>query len=132
MNKVLLIGRVTKDIELRTTQNGISVCNFNLAVDRPKSKDGTKNADFPSIVCWKQVAELCAKYLHKGDRCAIEGSIQTRSYDKDGQKVYVTEIIGLNVEFLQPKGQSDAYEPQPTGNVTKDGFAEVHDDQLPF
>lgn len=117
---------------MRTTQSGLSTCNFTIAVERPKSKDGTRNSDFPQIVAWRQVAELCARYLHKGDRVGIEGTIQTRNYEKDGHKVYVTEVVANNIEFLQPKGQPAAQELEPTGNVTEDGFAEVEDSQLPF
>lgn len=133
MNQVVLVGRVTKDIELRTTTNGTPTCTFNLAIDRPKNRDGVRNADFPGIVAWNKTAELCAQYLHKGDRVGIVGSIQTRTYEKNGAKVYVTEVVANSIEFLTPKGQSGANaEPTFTGNVTADGFAEVDDGSLPF
>lgn len=131
MNKVVLIGRLTKDIELRETQNGHKTCSFGIAVDRGKGKDGTRYTDYPNIVAWNKVAELCARYLHKGDKVGVDGSIQTRSYEKNGQRVYVTEVMANSIEFLTPKGLQVA-EPQPTGNVTEDGFAEVNDEQLPF
>jgi len=134
MNRVTLVGRLTKDIELRTTTGGTPTCNFNIAVDRGKNKDGVRVSDFPAIVAWNKTAELCARYLHKGDRVGIDGSIQTRNYEKDGRKVYITEVVAHSIEFLTPKGQSAApAEPQLTGNVTEDGFAEVADDlELPF
>lgn len=133
MNKCHFIGRVTKDIELKETQNGTKTCAFNIAVDRPKNKDGVRGADFPQIVAWEKRAELCARYLHKGDRVGFTTHCQTRSYDKDGHRVYVTEFVVDEIEFLTPRGQQES-EPVPlvTGNVTNDGFMEVDDESLPF
>lgn len=132
MNKVCLIGRVTKDVELRTTGTGKTNCKFNIAIDRPPKSDGTREADFPSIVAWNKTAELCARFLHKGDRVGIDGRIQTGSYQRDGQTIYTTDVVADRVEFLTPKSQTSEPLVQMTGNVTEDGFAEVLDDQLPF
>ena len=136
MNRVSLIGRVVRDFELRQTQGGTSTCQFAIAVERPfKDKDGKRQADYPNCVAWRQVAEIAAKYLRKGDRVGIDGALQTRSYeDKNGNKVYATEVVVDRIDFLQPRGQQSTTESGPvqTGNVTDDGFVEVTDDALPF
>lgn len=98
MNVSVLVGRLTRDPDLRYTPNGIATTNFTLAVDNPFSKD--KDADFIPIVVWRQQAEACASYLKKGSQCAVEGRISTRNYEKDGKTVYVTEVIATNVKFL--------------------------------
>ena len=108
MNKAILIGRLTRDPELTKTNTDLSVCKFTLAINRNfKDKDGNEQTDFIPIVAWRKQAENCGKYLVKGNQCAIIGSIQTRSYDKDGEKRYITEVIADNVEFLTPKQSSE-------------------------
>ena len=143
MNKAILIGNLASDPETRTTQSGIAQCTFRLAVQRRfANQQGVREADFLQIVCWRQTAELCARYLSKGRKVAVEGSIQTRSYDaQDGTKRYVTEIVAENVEFLSSReeGQRGGYDAPaapaprmqqaPAGNG---GFTEVDDDELPF
>ncbi|MEG1528345.1 MAG: single-stranded DNA-binding protein [Clostridia bacterium] len=100
MNKVILIGRLTADPELSNTPSGIAVCRFTLAVNRTfKTADG-QTADFINIIAWRTQAENTCKYLKKGDPCAIVGAIQTRTYEKDGQKRYSTEVVADSVEFL--------------------------------
>ena len=103
MNLVVLIGNITKDIELRRTQTGIPTCVFTVAVNGGKSKDGTQITNFPTVVCWNNLAESCAKYLKKGSKVGVYGKLQTRSYEKDKVKHFVTEIVADNVEFLTPK-----------------------------
>jgi single-strand DNA-binding protein len=104
MNKVILIGNLSKDPELSTTTSGISVCKFDIAVQRRFETNGERETDFFKIIAWRGLADNCAKYLHKGDKCAIVGSIQNRSYeDKNGKKHYVTEIIADEVEFLSTR-----------------------------
>ena len=132
MNKVILVGNVTKDLELKTTTNGIATCTFSIAVNRKfKNAQGVQEADYINIVTWRQTAELCAKYLAKGRNVGIVGSIQTRSYTaKDGGKRYVTEVVADEVEFLPRRaaaegGGADA------GNADA-GFVQVQDDDLPF
>ncbi len=102
MNKVILIGRLVADPELRYTPSGAAVCNFRIAVDRPfNSQSGEREADFIDIVVWNKSAENVAKYMSKGRQIAVEGRLQIRSYDgKDGQRRWVTEVIANNVEFI--------------------------------
>lgn len=134
MNKVILIGRLCAKPEAATTQSGIVRSNFRLAVNRRYKNDaGNYDADFLPIVAWRQTAEFCNKYLDKGRQVAVEGSIQTRSYDaQDGSKRYVTEIIADNVEALGSAEKApEAASEQPAAEA-KD-FVEVEDDDdLPF
>ena len=149
MNKAILIGNLASDVESRTTSSGIPTCTFRLATQRRvANKDGVREADFHTIVCWRGLAENCARYLIKGNKVAVEGQIQNRSYDaQDGTKRYVTEIIADNVEFLTAKGEGNANErsvqPGSSSDVGKSvspaeaaraqiGFEEVDDDELPF
>lgn len=143
MNKVILIGNLASDPESRTTSGGIAQCSFRLAVQRRfANASGVREADFLPIVCWRQTAELCSKYLLKGRKVAVEGSIQTRSYDaQDGTKRFVTEIIADSVEFLSGREES---KPSTTNHITQSvmnqametfgaEFTEVvDDDALPF
>lgn len=100
MNKIILIGRLTKDPELSYTQGGKAVCKFTLAVDRPYNGE-SKEADFINIIVWNKAGENAAKYLAKGRQTAVEGRLQIRSYDgNDGKKRYVTEVIADRVEFI--------------------------------
>lgn len=102
INRAILLGRLTKDPELRYTSSGIAVTTFTLAIDRRSSnQQGERETDFIPIVAWRQLGELCANYLKKGQQAAVEGRIQVRNYDnKEGRKVYVTEIVADNVQFL--------------------------------
>lgn len=101
MNSIILIGRLTKDPELRYTQAGKAVCSFTLAVDRPYSGEN-KEADFINIVVWNKVGENCAQYLKKGRKAAVQGRLQIRSYEDDkGYKKYITEVVANSVEFLE-------------------------------
>lgn len=104
MNTVVLVGRTTKDIEIRRTGSGTAVASFTIAVNRDfRTQDG-QDADFIQCVAWKKTAELLNQYVHKGDRIALNGSIRTRNYeDNHGKKVYVTEVLVSNVEFLETK-----------------------------
>lgn len=103
LNRVILIGRLTKDPELRYTPQGVAVAQFTLAVDRGFSSNREeREADFIPIVVWRQLAETCANYLRKGRLAAVEGRIQVRNYDNnEGRRVYVTEVIADNVRFLE-------------------------------
>ena len=157
MNKVILIGRLTRDPELRYTSSNVATATFSIAVDRTfTNQSGEREADFINIVVWRKQAENCKNYLTKGSQVAIDGRIQTRNYDdKDGKKVYVTEVVADNVQFLGTKGsnggstpafedQTTPYdfaqdtEPQKTTDVSSDPFAdfgssmEISDDELPF
>lgn len=109
MNKVILIGRLVKDPEMRYTQSGKGVCSFTLAVDRRFSKEGQQTADFIPIVAWNKLAEICGNNLVKGRRISVEGRMQVRNYDaQDGTKRYVTEVIADEVEFLDSKRDGQA------------------------
>lgn len=103
MNKVQLVGRICKDLEIKNTSNMTKYCTFTVAVDRRfKDADGKRQADFINCVAWKQTAEFIFKYFNKGSRIGIVGSIQTRNYeDKNGQKVYITEVIVDEAEFVE-------------------------------
>ena len=137
MNKAILIGNLANDPETRTTQSGIQQCSFRLAVQRRVAHaQGVKEADFIPVVCWRQLAELCGRYLAKGRKVAVEGTIQTRSYDaQDGTKRYVSEIVAESVEFLGSKDQQGAQTSAPAApaNGADGGFTPVDDtDELPF
>lgn len=111
LNHIILIGRLTKDVEYRKTTSGKGVASFTLAVDRTfRNRDGEREADFLPIVVWGNTAENCAKYISKGSLVAVDGRVQTRSYEKDGRKVYITEIVANDVRFLDSKkGTSPDY-----------------------
>ena len=143
MNKVILVGNLTRDPELITTTNGVSLCRFSLAVQRRfAGPDGEREADFINIVVWRGQADNCYKYLKKGSKCGIVGSLQTRSYDaQDGTKRYSTDVVADEVEFLSTKGSSnseESFEPTETGskssgkNDVVNKFEPIDDDNLPF
>lgn len=162
LNRSILIGRLTKDPELRYTPAGVAVCQFTLAVDRPfSSSNGNereREADFIPIVVWRQLAETCANYLKKGRLAAVEGRLQVRNYENnEGRRVYVTEVIADNVRFLESAnresgggGQSSSSNTGGAGNRgsnsssrsnggnNQDPFADdgrpidISDDDLPF
>ena len=108
MNKAILIGRLTRDPELRSTPAGRNVCQFSIAVNRTfTNANGDREADFINCVVWDKQAENLVKYQKKGNQIAVDGRIQTRNYeDKDGKRVYVTEILANNISFLDSKGSS--------------------------
>ena len=107
MNRVELIGRITRDPELRYTNNNIATCRFTLAVNRPfQSQNGEQGTDFINIVVWRKQAENVSKYVSKGSLVAVEGRIQTGSYERDGQRVYTTDVVADSVQFLETKSQS--------------------------
>ena len=160
MNKVILIGRLARDPEMRTTASGVSVTRFTVAVSRPfTAQNGERGADFINCIAWRRQAENIAKYCTKGSQVAVEGRIQTGSYDgQDGTKRYTTDIVADNVTFLGSKGGNDigyqqnepypqeppmyqdnsATNDTPTANVGEDPFKDfgeeiaLSDDDLPF
>lgn len=141
MNVCHLIGNLANDPEVRTTQSGLCTCSFRLAVQRRfKGADGQRETDFITIVAWRQTAELCAKYLAKGRKVAVTGSLQMRSYQaQDGQKRTVAEVVADNVEFLTSRAeaaeqaQSAPQSTRATQSAHQMGFTEVpDDDDLPF
>lgn len=152
MNKVILIGRLVRDPELRYTQSNQAICTFTLAVDKKLSREkreeaesaGRPTADFPRIIVWGKAGENASKYLFKGSQCAIEGRIQTGSYkDQDGKTNYTTDIIADNVEFLSRPTQDErksnlgvnTYQGNKNQNddFFEDDFSEIQDDgRIPF
>jgi len=109
MNRVELIGRITRDPELRYTNSNIATCRFTLAVNRPfQSQNGEQGTDFINVVVWRKQAENVSKYVSKGSLVAVEGRIQTGSYEKDGQRVYTTDVVADSVQFLETKSQSQS------------------------
>ncbi len=104
MNKVILMGRLTKDPEMRSTVSNVSVCSFTVAVDRRFKSEGQPTADFIPVIAWRQTAEFVSKYFRKGSKIALTGSIQTRSWDdKEGKRHYATEVVADEVEFCESK-----------------------------
>ena len=149
MNKVILIGRLTRDPELRTISTGNATTSFTIAVNRNfTNQNGEREADFINCVAWRKQAENIAKYCTKGSQVAVEGRIQTRSYDaQDGTKRYVTEIIADNVTFLGAKGSNvisdnnfvgdSAISDIATTDISEDPYKDfgevaISDDDLPF
>lgn len=147
MNKAILMGRLTKDPELRSTANNVSVCNFTIAVDRRfKNAQGERETDFIPVVCWRSTAEFVARYFSKGKPIAVVGSIQVRHWDDDkGERRYMTEVLADEVYFTESKNASDSYSrPQKEDTFSSqaaapeipegDGFLPVEDDDsyLPF
>lgn len=131
MNRVILIGNLTKDPEIATTTNGISVCRFTLAISRRyTNSEGERDADFINIVTWRALAENSHKFLRKGSKAAIVGSLQTRSYEAaDGTKRYITEVTADEVEFISTRNyDADANKKEP--DTTK--LVPVDDNDLPF
>lgn len=109
INRVILIGRMTKEPVLRKTQSGASITSFTVACDRRIKTEGQPTADFINCVCWNKVADNTAQFTHKGSLVGVEGRIQTRSYDdQSGKRVYITEVLADAVQFLEPKGTNSA------------------------
>ncbi len=144
MNKAILLGRLTRDPELRMTQSQVPVCTFTLAIDRRfKSASGEKQADFIPIVAWRQQAEFANKYFRKGSRMLVVGSIQTRNWDDaEGKRHYATEVVADEIQFVDQKSRDGGYDAAPSGNGypapasqgSGEGFFPAPDDDtaLPF
>ena len=143
LDRIVLIGRLTRDPELRFTPNGHAVCSFTLAVDRPfTNQEGNRETDFINIVVWNKQGENCAQYLAKGRLAAVDGRLQIRSYDgNDGQRRYVTEVIADNVRFLSSRNEGNAssnsnntgYESPNLGAINSfENTAPLTSDDLPF
>lgn len=141
INRVVLVGRLTKDPELRYLPNGTGTASFTLAVDRPFTNgNGQRETDFIPIVVWRQLAETVANYLKKGRLTAVEGRIQIRKWESDNGTRYITEVVADNVRFLESNhdSQRDPNEPDHRRNYDKDPFADdgkpidIADDDLPF
>ncbi len=141
MNKIVLLGRLVRDPEVRYTQSGKVVCQFTLAVDRPfANQDGQREADFIPVVIWGKSAELCGNSLTKGQRALVEGRLQIRSYEaKDGTKRWVTEVIANSFEFIERKGDfagaaGEAHAPAAAHKSEMEAFGSPvpFDEEIPF
>lgn len=134
MNKVLLIGRLTADPEVRYSDSQTAVCNFSVALNRGKDKNGEdRGADFPRCIAFGKTAENMQKYLEKGSQIGIEGRLQTGSYvNKNGDKVYTTDVVVSNLEFLTRKNSSENASDSHTASTTPEGFDGISDDDVPF
>nr|WP_062105232.1 single-stranded DNA-binding protein [Bacillus niameyensis] len=136
LNRVVLVGRLTKNVDLRYTPNGVAVANFTLAVNRPFKQDGEQKADFINVQVWRKPAENVANYLKKGSLCGVDGRIQTRNYEgQDGKRVYVTEVVADSVQFLEPKrdGQAQSnYQASNQDDPFQGDAVDINSDDLPF
>lgn len=137
MNKVILLGRLTRDPELKTTTTGVSVTTFSIAVERNyvNEETGQRDADFINCLSWRKQAENIARYCSKGSQIALEGRLQVRSYDdRDGNRRFVTEVVADNVTFLSPKKKEEVEEQQEESNVdfNFEDEIELTEDDLPF
>jgi single-strand DNA-binding protein len=135
MNKVILIGRLTSAPEAKYTQNNTCIARYTLAVNRPFKKEGQPDADFLRCIAFGKTGEFATKYLQKGVKVAVEGSIQTGSYEKDGVKHYTTEIVVNNHEFCESKASQEAEDDSSYSDTTPAGDFPVitdDDDGLPF
>jgi len=143
MNKVILVGRLTRDPEVRYTQKGTALASFSIAVNTGFGDN--KRADFVPIVVWDKLAEICGNNLIKGSKVLVEGRLQISEYEKDGQKRRTTEVVGQNVEFLEPKqavggsGNTSSVNPATPATPAKSGYddvssfgTDVSDEEIPF
>jgi len=135
LNRVILIGRLSRDPDMRYSPSGVACTTFTLAVDRSfTNNNGEREADFIPVVVWRKLAENCAEYLRKGRLCAVEGRIQVRHYDNnEGKRVYVTEVVADNVRFLeraQENSENRGRNDDPFGDVGKP--LEIGPEDLPF
>lgn len=133
MNKVIILGRLTKDPEVRYTQMGKVVASFTLAVNRPfKGQDGQQEADFIPVVLWGKTAETVGNYVHKGQRLIVEGRLQIRSYEaNDGSKRWVSEVIGNSIEFIE-KRENNGSTNYNSGGFDSFGQSVPFDEEIPF
>lgn len=134
MNKVILIGNLTRAPELRATQSGLAVCSFGLAVNRRRKQEGQPDVDFFNVTAWRQLGETCAAYLDKGRKVCVVGQIQIRQYDgKDGAKKTAVDIIADDVEFLPNARDGAPTIPETIEEAKAAGFEPVaQDNELPF
>ena len=131
MNSLHIIGRLTKDPELRTTATGLSVCSFTVAVNRKKTKDGQQETDYFNVTAWRERGETCAKYLSKGKKVSVVGPVSVRTWESNGKHGASLEVTAEEVEFLSPRSESQPAQPEPKVDQ-QTGFQQVETDELPF
>ena len=140
MNKLYIIGNLTRDPELRTTSTGLTVCSFTVAVNRRRSsQDGQPEADFFRVTAWRQLGETCAKYLQKGRKVCVVGSVSVSTYTgNDGQTRASLEVTADDIEFLTPRNEAGESVPQysapaaPRASAPQGGYVQVDEEELPF
>lgn len=139
MNRTVLVGRLTRDPDLRYTPNGVAVANFTIAVNRPfKNDQGEQQADFINGVVWRKPAENLANYMKKGSQIGVDGRLQSRSYEQDGRTVYVTEVVADSIQFLESRGTQNNQEKQTNQQPQSNPFGntgqplDINDEDLPF
>lgn len=145
MNRTILVGRLTRDPDLRYTPSGVAVANFTIAINRPfKSKEGEQEADFINGVVWRKPAENLANYMKKGSQIGVDGRLQSRTYEQDGRTVYVTEVVADSIQFLESKSNSNQTENNKQQNQQQSNKGQsnpfesdgqpmdITDDDLPF
>ena len=133
LNKVVLAGRLTADVELKQTPSGVSVCSFTLAINRKYSKESEQQADYISCVAWRNTAEFISKYFKKGSALCIVGNIQTRRWtDSNNQKRYATEVVIDEAMFVDGKNDSQGAEAPSFNNEAPNYTEQSPDDDLPF
>lgn len=142
INRVVLVGRLTKDPVLRKTGSGASVVSFTVACDRKIKAEGQPTADFINTTAWNKVADLVNQYVHKGSLVGVEGRIQTRSYDdQSGKRVFITEVVAESVQFMEPKAAGNQVAYTPSGNQDNyydqgqqgyESTLDISSDDLPF
>ena len=130
LNRTVIVGRLTRDPELRYTPNGVAVANFTVAVNRPfRNQQGEQEADFINCVAWRKQAENLANYMHKGSLIGVDGRIQTRSYEnQEGKRVWVTEVLAESIQFLEYKKDSES----DRGLVQQEQLAQSQQVETPF
>lgn len=133
INNVTITGRLTKDVDLRYTQSGTAVASFTLAVNRQFKKEGQPDVDFINCVMWAKSAETLASYTSKGSLIGVTGRLQVRNYDnKEGVKVYATEVVAENFVFLESKKESEQQQSKPKDSFSSSAQIDVSNDDLPF
>lgn len=134
LNNAVIMGRICNDLDVRKTQSGVSVCRFAVAVDRSYKQGEERQTDFIDVLAWRGTAEFVGKYFSKGQMIAVQGSIQTGSYEKDGITRRTFEIVAENVSFCGSKSESNGASETPSfSNADTDDFvSSVDDDELPF
>ena len=130
MNKVTIIGNITKDPELRTTSNGVSVCSFTVAVNRRRKVEGQPDADYFNVTAWRERGELCAKFLQKGKKVCVVGAVSVRTWESNGKHGASLELLADEIEFLSPRVSDPETPPAPAKDVS--GMEVVETDDLPF
>ena len=130
MNKATIIGNITKDPELRTTSNGVSVCSFTVAVNRRRKVEGQPDADYFNVTAWRERGELCAKFLQKGKKVCVVGAVSVRTWESNGKHGASLELLADEIEFLSPRVSDPETPPAPAKDVS--GMEIVETDDLPF